>query len=395
MNNGDEKWLETLRSKVESAPAELPEGGVEALCADVARLQRRRRLARSFVALGSAAAAALAIFLTLPKAAEEDIRTAVVSEDEIAVEPYVADEFPVEDVPVEVPAPKVVAPAPVKPALAAVAESLSENVAAEKPLEKSVEEKLVEKQPVEEKSVEDKSAEKPVVQPPMEQRLAQAVVPVEEDEERVVRRRISAGVHLALDDAAGGAADAAPASRTAVSSAAVLGHGRRTANIFPGYRSEYEHMKPINFGVGLSVPLSRILSLETGLTYSFHNSRKHNFFNSNEIGIDSQKLHFVGVPLGLRLTAFQAGRSSIYGYAGLLTQKCVYATWNGDRFNLEPVVLSGHLSAGYQFAFSDMVGIYVEPGISCFEASSDEGCTIYSQSPWQFELRGGLRFTMK
>ena len=69
MSANDEKWLETLKTRVESAPAELPEGGAEALCAGVARLQRRRRLARSFVALGSAAAAAVAIFLTSPEPA--------------------------------------------------------------------------------------------------------------------------------------------------------------------------------------------------------------------------------------------------------------------------------------------------------------------------------------
>lgn len=384
MSANDEKWLETLKTRVESAPAELPEGGAEALCAGVARLQRRRRLARSFVALGSAAAAAVAIFLTLPEPAPstDSIAAAVTVVDPSAYETPVQE---LEPTPSVVPAyrPPVGCQACGSTAAVEVTPS-SETVATSVPASTE--------------TVQDTSgpASAPSQVHTPEHRtdlqlFAQEPSPAVVNEDAPRSSRLTIGAHLAYNDFGTSQVQ----GHQAVSSASsIRSPVARTAPYFSGYTRINEYHKPLNLGVSLSLSLNSVLSLETGLTYSYHRTDIHNYFHSEELGVDNQIIHFVGVPLGFRLTAFRTGRSSLYGYAGIMTQKSVQTTWNGDRLNVTPVVLSSHLSAGYQFAFTDFVGLYLEPGASHYDAVSYGDYTIYSQNPWQFELRAGLRFTM-
>jgi len=386
MSNADDKWLETLRSKVESAPAELPEGGAEALCAGVARLQRRRRLARSFVALGSAAA--LALFLLLP---EEQAQAPLLAEASVAVEPadFAAPGNDSENAPLSDEKPQGIE------TMAVLHSSFASSpISAE---QSNTVPQTAPSSTAEEKSV-DKPSETPAISlPDSGQKIAVNEAPVSsedhslDDETLSARRSFSGGLHLAFDGAANGSSTI---SQSVVSSASDHFGPIRTSSLFKGYHTEYEYFKPINLGLSLSIGLTSRLSLVTGLDYSFHRSKLHNYLNSTELGTDSQTLHFVGVPLGLRLTAFEASRSSVYGSVGVETYKCVYAAWNGNRLNVKPIVLSSHFSAGYQFALFNLLGLYVEPGISHYDDASDGNYTIYSQNPWQFELRAGLRLTM-
>lgn len=384
MSANDEKWLETLKTRVESTPAELPEGGAEALCAGVARLQRRRRLARSFVALGSAAAAAVAIFLTLP---EPTFSTDSIVAAAAVVEPAV------NEAPIQEPEPTHPAVPTCIPQAGGQVCGLTMTVEVTPPAETGITPVTESAKPVRD-TFEPASAPSRIrTQENVSelQLFAQEPSPAGEDKDIPRSRRFSIGAHLAYNDF-GTSQRQEPQAVSEASS--IRGPVARTAPYFSGYTRINEYHKPLNLGVNLSLSLNSVLSLETGLAYSYHRTDIHNFFHAEEIGVDSQVIHFVGVPLGFRLTAFSTGRSSLYGYAGIMTQKSVHTIWNGDRLNVTPVVLSSHLSAGFQFSLTNFAGLYIEPGASHYDAVSYGDYTIYSQNPWQFELRAGLRFTM-
>lgn len=399
MSNVDDKWLETFRRKVETAPVELPEGGAGAFCAEAARIGRWRSV-RKFAAAGLAAAAAVAAFLILQPAFQpEDLRVAENNEgEELQHHPVEVSDVPgvaFDDIKDDE-KPPVCHRIDRKPSAETHQVVISSEVSTDRLASGTSE------MPSDISTADSSStvscgnvtvtasgpSDNPTFNP-----LSDTFARVEEDDckKRTSVRSVSYGLHLAFDD---DASHSSGISQHSVVSKDQYFSSPRSAFLYKGYHTDYEYFKPFNIGLNFSLALTDRLSLETGFDYSLHRSRLHNFLNSTELDSDMQILHFVGIPLGIRVVAFESGRSSVYGYAGAKTQKCVYASWNGSRMNIRPVILSTHLSAGWQFEVADCLALYAEPGISYYDAVSDANYTIYSKSPWQFELRAGLRFIM-
>lgn len=69
------------------------------------------------------------------------------------------------------------------------------------------------------------------------------------------------------------------------------------------------------------------------------------------------------------------------------------ASENGS-IRVNPLQWSVNAYAGAQYDFSKIAGIYVEPGAAYYFRNGSPVNCIYSERPFNFSIRLGLRFTL-
>lgn len=171
-------------------------------------------------------------------------------------------------------------------------------------------------------------------------------------------------------------------------------------------KTKTKHRLPIRTGVSVAYSLNDRLSIETGLTYTFLSSDMSEGSDSHYFK-GEQRLHYVGIPLGMKYKIFSWRRFQIYASAGVLGEKCVdgktkkkYILNNQiektDTENLykKPFQWSLNASAGLQFDITKEVGLYAEPGLSYYFDDHTAIQTIYKDKPLNFNLHLGLRLTL-
>lgn len=167
-----------------------------------------------------------------------------------------------------------------------------------------------------------------------------------------------------------------------------------------------EHYQPVSVGLAVSLGLSRNLSVESGVNYSCLVSDMSSGTDDNRYDI-RQTLHYIGVPLRLRLSFWRPGNFDFYLSAGGEVEKCVYGTSSttyvvgssarstvGEKLVVDPLQWSLGASAGIGYRFSELIGIYLEPGISYYFDNGSFVETVYRERPLNFSLGLGLRFNL-
>lgn len=153
---------------------------------------------------------------------------------------------------------------------------------------------------------------------------------------------------------------------------------------------EYEHNAPIKIGLSARFPLSHQLAIETGLTYSYLNSKLFGKF----IPIESvQKLYYIGIPIKLQWSPFDWNKFDFYLSSGIELEKCIYGVAFNEKIKTLPYQLSLTGGVGGQYNVSKKLGIYIEPSYIHF---FDDGSSIQSirkKKPDNIELKIGIRFT--
>ena len=167
-----------------------------------------------------------------------------------------------------------------------------------------------------------------------------------------------------------------------------------------------EHYQPVSFGRAISVGLDDRFSLETGADYSCLVSDMSSGTEENRYDI-RQTLHYVGVPLRARYSFWKPGGFGLYMTAGGKVEKCVGGTTSTsyvvkssvssstkDRITVDPLQWSVGASLGIGYRFNDLVGIYLEPGVSYYFDNGSFVETVYRERPLNFSLGIGLRFNL-
>lgn len=163
------------------------------------------------------------------------------------------------------------------------------------------------------------------------------------------------------------------------------------------------HRLPVHAGASIAYRINDRVSVETGVAYSYLSADIHEGSDSYYFA-GEQSLHYVGIPVGVRVRAMSWKNFDIYVGAGFEADKCVSGTLkksyviNGqtrddghESISIRPLQWSVNAGAGVQYNISSMVGIYAEPGLSyCFDNGSNIE-TIYSEKPLNFNLNIGLR----
>ena len=165
------------------------------------------------------------------------------------------------------------------------------------------------------------------------------------------------------------------------------------------------HNLPFRAGITFAYKINNSLSIESGLSYSMLSSDFTDGSESNFIST-RQTLHYLGIPINLRYNFLSWNRLDFYASAGVIAEQCISAKQNTDyildnriekseteNIDEKPLQFSADISAGIQFNFSSLIGIYIEPGAVYHFKNRSELQTIYKDRPFDFNLNIGLRFT--
>lgn len=170
--------------------------------------------------------------------------------------------------------------------------------------------------------------------------------------------------------------------------------------------STVKNWQPIQVGVSVAYSFTDRLSIESGLTYSCLISDLSSGTPLGNYDI-RQTLHYIGLPLALRYDFLKMKGFSLYASAGGQMEKCVAGKTRTDyfvdgkkvssengRIMVEPLQWSVNAYVGAQYSFNRLVGLYVEPGAAYYFRNGSPVNCIYSERPFNFSLRAGLRFSL-
>ena len=170
--------------------------------------------------------------------------------------------------------------------------------------------------------------------------------------------------------------------------------------------STVRNWQPVQVGVSVAYSFTDRLSIESGLTYSCLVSDLSSGTPSGNYDI-RQTLHYIGLPLSLKYEFLKVKGFSLYALAGGQMEKCVAGKTRTDyfidgkkvssengRIMVEPLQWSVGAYVGAQYSFNRLVGLYVEPGAAYYFRNGSPVNCIYSERPFNFSLRTGLRFSL-
>ena len=159
---------------------------------------------------------------------------------------------------------------------------------------------------------------------------------------------------------------------------------------YPANMASYEryvpkHHLPVRFGLSVQFQLNNRLALHSGISYTYLYSEFNNRYFGNSY---DQKLHYLGIPLGMTWQLWSASHFRFYLSAGAMLEKCV-------RTNLEegekPWQWSIDGAAGVEYGFTRQLGFYLQPSLGYY---FDDGTPLehyYSKHPWAPSIEFGLR----
>ena len=154
-----------------------------------------------------------------------------------------------------------------------------------------------------------------------------------------------------------------------------------------------KHRQPVKVGASVRFDLPGRFGVETGVNYSYHSS-------DITSGDDNGGYATVqNIQDRTRQNYASAGGSVEFCVSGkshteYVSGSNVVNTVDADVRDERPQWSVG-ASAGVQYNFSDLVGVYVEPGVSYYFENGSDVSTIYKDKPFNFNLNVGLRFTIR
>lgn len=160
------------------------------------------------------------------------------------------------------------------------------------------------------------------------------------------------------------------------------------------YSQTKHHYHPMSFGLSVGYNLTPRLTLTTGMVYTYASSD----FTSSAAGddiVETQRLHYIGIPLNLKYKVW--GNSTIHTYA---TAGC-----QAD-FNVSAKMQTGDITTdadkdrtqwsvggavGIQYNIIPRMGIYAEPGVRYYIDNKSSVETIFKEKKLNFNLQLGVR----
>ena len=134
-------------------------------------------------------------------------------------------------------------------------------------------------------------------------------------------------------------------------------NGNAVSDISPYIETDYvsRHHLPVRFGLSLNYQLSPTLSLLSGINYTYLYS-EFNIPLYQNINYD-QKLHYLGIPLGLSWQLLRSNGFCLYVSASAMLEKCL---------NEKPWQWSVNAAAGAEYTIIPQLGLYLEPSLGYY-----------------------------
>ena len=166
------------------------------------------------------------------------------------------------------------------------------------------------------------------------------------------------------------------------------------AALLSRYNETKHHAQPVSYGLSFGYALNNCLTLTTGVVYT---RAVTDFIRSsgNDNITETQRLHYIGVPLGVKYRVWGNRYIQTYATAGGQADFNVKATMtSGDvktDVDCDNVQFSVNAAAGVQVDVVPHVGLYAEPGVKYYIDNKSAVATIFKDKPWAFNLQVGLR----
>lgn len=167
------------------------------------------------------------------------------------------------------------------------------------------------------------------------------------------------------------------------------------------------HDRPISIGLQIGIPLSERLKLHTGLEYTTVKSEWEKIQTSSSKINQIQRFHFIGIPVQISYNLVKTNHWNVYlGAGGKIdfgisgTLKTIQSQQNANDISTNksisdvPTVFQFNAMPGIQYRFIQGLNIYAEPSVAYSIQSSEKFSTYYTEHPWMFDLRFGLRWNL-
>lgn len=141
-----------------------------------------------------------------------------------------------------------------------------------------------------------------------------------------------------------------------------------------------KHRLPLSIGLSVHYPLTPRLTLNSGVTYTYLYSEFTNQLSPNTTY--DQKLHYLGVPLGVSYTLWSANHFQLYVSAGMTLAKCL---------NDKPWQLSVDGALGAEYNITHQIGLYFEPSLGYYFNDGTSLQHYYKEHPLAPSLQFGVR----
>lgn len=160
------------------------------------------------------------------------------------------------------------------------------------------------------------------------------------------------------------------------------------------YKEVTHHAQPVSVGLSLEYALDDRLSLVSGLVYTRASSDFIKSAGGDDI-VEKQRLHYIGVPLGVQCRIWSNSTVHAYATAGAQADFNVSATLTSGSVKADiakdRVQFSANAAAGLQVDVVPHVGVYAEPGVKYYFDNGSQMQTAFKDNPWSFNLQIGLR----
>lgn len=160
------------------------------------------------------------------------------------------------------------------------------------------------------------------------------------------------------------------------------------------YSQTKHHYHPMSFGLSVGYNLTPRLTLTTGMVYTYASSD----FTSSAAGddiVETQRLHYIGVPLNLKYKVWGNNAIHTYAIAGCQADFNVSAkmqtgdiTTDADKDRTQWSVGG---AVGIQYNIIPRMGIYAEPGVRYYIDNKSSVETIFKEKKLNFNLQLGVR----
>lgn len=160
------------------------------------------------------------------------------------------------------------------------------------------------------------------------------------------------------------------------------------------YSQTKHHYHPMSFGLSVGYNLTPRLTLTTGMVYTYASSD----FTSSAAGddiIETQRLHYIGVPLNLKYKVWGNNAIHTYATAGCQADFNVSAKMQTDDITTDAdkdrTQWSVGGAVGIQYNIIPRMGIYAEPGVRYYIDNKSSVETIFKEKKLNFNLQLGVR----
>ena len=146
------------------------------------------------------------------------------------------------------------------------------------------------------------------------------------------------------------------------------------------YDVEAKHRLPVTLGLSVHYQLNARLALLTGINYTYLYSEFSTSLYPNIYR--EQKLHYLGVPVGLSWLFWKTSGFSFYLSGSAMLQKCL---------NEKPWQWSVNASVGAEYAITPLLGLYLQPSLGYYFHDGTSFEHYYKEHPLAPSIEFGLR----